>query len=243
MYRNSLDLIKDCYKDELSDLDILNGIESITGLNERKLKLLLSDVESHIITRTEHLEASITQVQIDEKIQELKKRNKSIPMIREQNPLYQYITLKTEIHERMESEGRNIPDSAKKHHISLEGVDEYTEKLDLRRLFFPFALLGLRRLEAEISRVINGLKERVETKSDALTVVQKVHLLYKIGENWEFFTELSPHKKGEIIANLIGASSDNIRKNYPVYPKINQRSKQNEMDEKMIDKLWSSMSK
>ena len=86
--------------------------------------------------RTEHLESSITQVQIDEKIQDLKNRNRNIPMIREPNPLHQYITLKTEIHERMESEGRKIPDSAKKHHMSLDGINEYTEKLDLTRLFF-----------------------------------------------------------------------------------------------------------
>lgn len=128
----TLEFIELVHFERLSDLDLYNGIDELTGFNEVKIQLLLNEVESFI---RRYRELRITRIGHDQLATELKRisdEKRTVPMLKLKSRLYRH--------------HKQLKDSKRANH-SLKGIDEYNQVFDYEKMFFPFDLTNIYSLQ------------------------------------------------------------------------------------------------
>ncbi|GAB5538330.1 MAG: hypothetical protein Salg2KO_04330 [Salibacteraceae bacterium] len=124
----TLEFIERVHFEQLTDLDLYNGIDELTGFKEVKIQLLLNEVESFI---RRYRELRITRIGHDQMSAELKRisdEKRTAPMLKLKSRIYRH--------------HKQLKDSKRANH-SLKGIDEYNQVFDYEKMFFPFDLTNI----------------------------------------------------------------------------------------------------
>ena len=89
---------------------------------------------------------------------------------------------------------------------------------------------------------IENNKQKTNADNNGFTARERLLLLYKIMDNREVFDELTPNSKSKIIANLITANPDNLRKFYPLNTGYG-KEEENSNSKSTIEEYWGKQIK
>lgn len=175
MFKNTNNFFKKVFKDSVSQIDQDNYVNTITdNHNIEKLKTLYSDLEFFIFFKNDILESEIDSLQIKNKIKEYQKEGKEVPYTTRKNIEYEIV---------------------KRKKLSLEGIPETKQFLDLEKMFYQLDMCPIRRLKYNIGLLIREIKNQV-LENDLKIKDHGVE--NKISEKWyalQYWFELIAHGK------------------------------------------------
>lgn len=178
MFKNTTHFFRKVYNDIVPKIDQDNYVRLITdNHNLEKLKTLYFDLEIYISNQIENLECNIHSEQIQIKIEEYKKTEKEVP----------YKTLKNIKYE-----------IAQRKNLSLDGISETIQILDLDTMFYGLELYPIRKLKIEIGLLIRNLKKQQLEKESRTRQEQLIG-----AENFKFENKFDEVDESKVIEYFV----------------------------------------